>query len=254
MERTYKNFKIIIKDDYDGASAVAADIITGFITANPACVLGLATGSTPEGTYAKLIEAYRAGKADFSRIATFNLDEYHPIEATNSQSYKYYMHDKLFNHININSRANAHLPNGEATDPDAECTAYEAKIAAAGGIDLQLLGIGFNGHIGFNEPAPAFSKVTHYVALDASTIAANARFFDNPGQVPKHALTMGIGTIFGAKQILLMVTGAAKADIIEKAIFGDINPHLPASVLQLHSNVTLVMDAAAATKVVAQLR
>ena len=252
MGKNYRNFKIIVKDDYDGASAVAADIITSFVAANSSGVLGLATGSTPEGTYAKIIEAHRAGKADFSHITSFNLDEYHPIEKTNSQSYAYYMQEKLFNHININP-ANAHLPNGEAADPCAECAAYEAKIAAAGGIDLQLLGIGNNGHIGFNEPSTTFPKTTYHVALDPSTIAANSRFFDNADQVPKHALTMGIGTIFTAGEIVLMATGVSKADIIEKAIFGDISPQVPASILQLHPNVTLVMDAAAAAKLVTKL-
>ena len=252
MEKKCKVFKIITESDYDGASAVAADIIADFVVANPTGVLGLATGSTPEGAYAKLIEAHRAGKADFSGITSFNLDEYHPIERANSQSYTYYMREKLFNHININP-VNAHLPNGEAADPRAECAEYEAKIAATGGIGLQLLGLGLNGHIGFNEPGTTFPKTTHHVALDPSTIAANARFFDSAEQVPKHAITMGIGTIFAAKEILLMVTGAAKADIIERAMFGEITPQLPASILQLHSNVTLVMDAAAAMKVVARL-
>jgi glucosamine-6-phosphate deaminase len=252
MEKNYKNFKIIVKDDYDGASAATASIIADFVAANPSGALGLATGSTPEGAYAKLIEANKAGKADFSQILTFNLDEYHPIEQTNSQSYVYYMKDKFFNHININP-ANTHLPNGEAADPVAECAAYEAKIAAAGGIGLQLLGIGFNGHIGFNEPAATFPKATNYVKLDASTIEANSRFFDNADQVPKHALTMGIGTIFAAKQVLMMVTGAGKADIIETAVFGDIDPQVPASILQLHPNVTLVMDAAAAIKIAKRL-
>ena len=252
MGKNYKNFKIVIKDDYDGASVAAANIIADFVAANPAGVLGLATGSTPEGAYAKLIEAHRAGKADFSRIVSFNLDEYHPIEKTNSQSYDYFMRNKLFNHINIDP-TNIHLPNGEASDPAVECAEYEAKIASAGGIGLQLLGIGVNGHIGFNEPAAAFSRATNHVTLDASTIEANSRFFDNADQVPKHALTMGIGTIFSAKQILIVVTGSGKADIIEKAVFGDIDPQVPASILQLHPDVTLVMDAAAAKKVTAHL-
>ncbi|MDR2182939.1 MAG: glucosamine-6-phosphate deaminase [Clostridiales bacterium] len=252
MEKNYKNFKIIIRDDYDSASAAAADIILDFVAAQPAGVLGLATGSTPEGAYAGLIEAHRAGKADFSHITSFNLDEYHPIEKANSQSYDHFMRKKLFDHININPD-NIYLPNGEAADPDAECAAYEAKIGLAGGIGLQLLGIGTNGHIGFNEPAAFFPKATHHVALDASTITANARFFDNAEQVPKHALTMGIGTIFAAGQILLVVTGAAKSDIIEKAVFGDIAPQLPASILQLHPDVTLVMDAAAAAKIAPRL-
>ena len=251
MKKNCKVFKIITENDYDGASAVAAGIIADFVAANPTGVLGLATGSTPEGAYARLIEAHRAGKADFSRITSFNLDEYHPIERANSQSYTYYMQEKLFSHINIDP-ANAHLPDGEAADPCAECAAYETKIAVAGGIGLQLLGIGLNGHIGFNEPGTAFPKATHHVALDPSTIAANARFFDSAEQVPKHALTMGIGTIFAAKEILLMVTGAAKADIIEKAMFGEITPQVPASILQLHPNVTLVLDAAAATKIAAR--
>lgn len=253
MEKNYKNIKIIVKGSYGCASATAADIIGGFVTAQPSGVLGLATGSTPEGAYTKLIEAHRTGKLDFSRITSFNLDEYHPIENTNSQSYVYYMRDKLFNHINIDP-ANTHLPNGEAPDPHAECAVYEAKIAAAGGIGLQVLGIGLNGHIGFNEPATAFPRATNYVELEASTINANARFFDNADDVPKHALTMGIGTIFSAKQILLVVTGAAKADIVNEAIFGDITPQVPASILQLHPNVTLVMDESAAAKVLENLK
>jgi len=253
MEKSYNNLKIIIRDNYDDASAAAADIIAGFVTANPNGVLGLATGSTPEGAYAKLIEANKAGKLSFSRITTFNLDEYYPIQKSNNQSYDYFMRNKLFNHIDINP-ANIHLPNGETTDPQTECAAYEAKIVAAGGIGLQLLGIGPTGHIGFNEPAPVFPRATNYVELHAGTIEANARFFENYNQVPKHALTMGIGTIFAAKQILLVVTGAHKADIIEKAIFGDIDPQISASILQLHPNTTLVMDTAAATKVLAKLK
>ena len=252
MEKIYKNFKIIVKDDYDSVSDVAADIIADFVATNPGGVLGLPTGSTPEGAYAKLIEAHHAGKVDFSRITSFNLDEYYPIAKTNSQSYHYYMKKKLFDHININP-ANAHLPNGEAADPAAECAAYEAKITATGGIGFQMLGMGVNGHIGFNEPDTIFPKVTHHTALDPSTIAANARFFDNADDVPKHALTMGIGTIFAAKRILLVVTGAHRADIVDRAVFGDITPQLPASILQLHPDVTLVMDAEAAAKIVARL-
>jgi len=248
MEKIYNNFKIIIKDDYDGASTAAANILASFVSASPKGVLGLATGSTPEGAYAKLIEMHSAGKVDFSNIISFNLDEYHPIEKTNNQSYDYFMRKNLFSNVNINPD-NVHLPNGEAKDPLAECIAYEAKIAAAGGIGLQLLGIGNNGHIGFNEPAPFFPKSTNYVELEASTIEANSRFFDDANQVPKHALTMGIGTIFAAKQILMVVAGAHKADIIEKAVFGNIDPQLPASILQLHPDVTFVLDTDAATKI-----
>ncbi|MCL2574571.1 MAG: glucosamine-6-phosphate deaminase [Defluviitaleaceae bacterium] len=247
MEKKYGNFTIIVKEDYDNASAVAADVITKFVKTNPAGVLGLATGSTPEGTYSKLAEANHAGKVDFSNITTFNLDEYHPISKTNDQSYDYFMRQKLFNHININP-SNVHLPNGEA-DPHAECVAYEAKIEDAGGICLQLLGIGANGHIGFNEPDTHFPKKTHYCALDKSTIIANSRFFESADDVPKNALTMGIGTIFNAKEILLVVTGEGKADIIDKALFGKIDPQVPASILQLHPKVTLVMDKAAAAKI-----
>jgi len=252
MEKRYRNFKIIIKDSYDNTSSAVADIIADCINTKANTVLGLATGGTPVGAYKKLIEMQSAGKLDFSRVTCFNLDEYHPIAATNDQSYKYFMKDNLFDHINIDP-ANTHIPDGMAADVQTECIAYEQKIAAASGIDLQLLGIGMNGHIGFNEPASAFSRVTNYVELEASTIEANSRYFDSADEVPKHALTMGIGTIFAARQIVMMITGAAKANIAEAAVLGNITPQVPASILQLHPNVMLVMDGDAAKNIIARL-
>ncbi|MCL2376216.1 MAG: glucosamine-6-phosphate deaminase [Defluviitaleaceae bacterium] len=252
MEKKYKNFKIVIKENYDSTSIVVADIIAGLVNAKSGGVLGLATGGTPVGAYKQLIAMQAAGKVDFSHVTCFNLDEYHPIAASNSQSYKYFMKDNLFNHININP-ANTHIPDGMAEDVQAECAAYEQKIAAAGGIDLQLLGIGSNGHIGFNEPASAFSRETNYIALEASTIEANARYFNSPDEVPKHALTMGIGTIFAARRIVMMITGAAKANIAEAAILGYISPQVPASILQLHPDVTFVLDADAAKNIIPRI-
>jgi len=253
MKKNYQNFKIIIEESYESICGVTADIIAKFISAKPDGVLGFATGSTPLGVYSRLSELHKAGKADFAHIKSFNLDEYHPIEKTDSQSYNYYMNDNLFSHINIDPK-NIGLPNGAAKDALAECTAYEQKISDAGGIDLQLLGLGHNGHIGFNEPSAIFSKTTHYTPLTESTITANSRLFASPDMVPKHAITMGIGTIFSAKQILLLICGESKADIVEKVLFGDIDPMVPGSILQLHPDVTLLMDAAASKKVAGRLR
>jgi len=247
MEKIINNFRIMVVKDYDAMSDAAAHIVTRQIAAKPDSVLGLATGSTPIGTYARLIQAYKAGSIDFSKITTFNLDEYYPISPDNNQSYTYYMNNQLFRHININV-TNVNIPSGTTGDAAAECAAYEAKLAASGGIDLQLLGLGHNGHIGFNEPSNHFPAATHHTALDASTIAANARFFDNPDDVPKHALTMGIGTIFGAKHILMLISGADKAKIAYSVLRGTITPQVPASVLQLHSNCTIILDEAAATE------
>ena len=252
MEKKYKNFKVIIKENYDSASKAVADVIADFMGTKPNGVLGLATGGTPVGAYGQLIALCAAGKADFSNITCFNLDEYHPISPFSDQSYKYFMKDNLFDYVNI-SPDNTYIPDGMATDVQAECATYEQKIAAIGGIDLQLLGIGINGHIGFNEPDSAFPRETHYVELTASTIEANSRYFTSLDEVPKHALTMGIGTIFAARQILIMITGSAKADIAEAAILGDITPKVPASILQLHPDVTLVMDVDAAKNIITRL-
>ena len=248
MEQMYRNMRIIIKDNYEAVSAAAGDIIAGQVKQKPDSVLGFATGSTPIGTYKYLASLHQAGNLDCSEVTSFNLDEYYPIEKTNSQSYHYFMNENLFQYVNVKPD-HIHIPNGAAKDVAAECARYEKVIEAAGGIDLQLLGIGLNGHIGFNEPNRVFPKETNLVALDASTIEANSRFFDSAADVPKHALTMGIGTIFRAKEILLLISGAAKADIAEHALFGDIDPQVPGSCLQWHPNVTVILDAEAGAKV-----
>lgn len=229
----------ITTKDYSSLSRMAALMIAGRIVASPAAVLGFATGSTPVGTYEELIRLYKEGALDFSKVTTFNLDEYFGCPITDPNSYHAFMHEKLFNHINIRREA-VHLPSGMAADADAECAAYEEKIAAAGGIDLQLLGIGHNGHIGFNEPGEVFPAVTHKVALADSTIDANARFYSSRDEVPKSAVSMGIGTIMRAKSILLLVSGAEKRDILEKALYGPVTPAVPASILQFHHDVTVI--------------
>jgi len=248
MEKKVRNFHILVENNYDALSGAAARIITEQIASKSDSVIGLATGSTPIGAYAKLVNAHKTGTLDFSGITTFNLDEYYPINPDNDQSYAYFMREQLYKYVNINA-ANTNIPSGTAADPAAECATYEAKIAAFGGIDLQLLGLGLNGHIGFNEPADHFPAITHHVALDASTIAANSRFFANADDVPKHALTMGIGTIFQARHILLLISGAAKAKTAHHVLFGPIMPQVPGSALQLHPNVTVILDEAAATQI-----
>ena len=236
--------KIIKTKDYVDMSRKAANIIAAQIIMKPDCVLGLATGSTPIGTYKELIKAYENGDLDFSLVKTANLDEYRGLEKTNDQSYDYFMKDNLFNHININFE-NLNIPNGEKPDAEEECARYEAVVKALGGQDLQLLGMGHNGHIGFNEPADEFPKVTHCVDLQESTIQANKRFFEKVEDVPTQAYTMGIGTIMQAKKILVVASGADKAEIVKKAFFGPITPQVPASILQLHPDVTVVVDEAA---------
>ena len=236
--------KIIKTKDYVDMSRKAANIIAAQIIMKPDCVLGLATGSTPIGTYKELIKAYENGDLDFSLVKTANLDEYRGLEKTNDQSYDYFMKDNLFNHININFE-NLNIPNGEKPDAEEECARYEAVVKALGGQDLQLLGMGHNGHIGFNEPADEFPKVTHCVDLQESTIQANKRFFEKVEDVPTQAYTMGIGTIMQAKKILVVASCADKAEIVKKAFFGPITPQVPASILQLHPDVTVVVDEAA---------
>ena len=236
--------RIIKTKDYADMSRKAANIIAAQVIAKPDCVLGLATGSTPIGTYKELIKAYENGDLDFSQVKTANLDEYRGLEKTNDQSYDYFMKENLFNHININFD-NLNIPNGEKPDAEEECARYEAVVKALGGQDLQLLGMGHNGHIGFNEPADEFPKETHCVDLQESTIQANKRFFEKVEDVPTQAYTMGIGTIMQAKKILVVASGADKAEIIKKAFFGPITPQVPASILQLHADVTVVVDEAA---------
>ena len=240
--------KIYKAADYNEMSRKAANIIASQVIMKPDCVLGLATGSTPIGTYERLVELYEEGDLDFSDVKTVNLDEYKGLPRTNDQSYYYFMHDNLFDKVNIDP-ANTNLPDGMEPDSDQECARYEDLIRSLGGVDLQLLGLGHNGHIGFNEPADAFDKETHCVDLQESTIEANKRFFASADEVPKQAYTMGIGTIMRAKKILIVVSGEDKADIVAKAFFGPVTPAVPASILQMHGDVTLVADAAALSKI-----
>jgi glucosamine-6-phosphate deaminase len=244
MEEGDLNMKIIKTKDYADMSRKAANIIAAQVIMKPDCVLGLATGSTPIGTYKELIKAYENGDLDFSLVKTANLDEYRGLEKTNDQSYDYFMKDNLFNHININFE-NLNIPNGEKPDAEEECARYEAVVKALGGQDLQLLGMGHNGHIGFNEPADEFPKETHCVDLQESTIQANKRFFEKVEDVPTQAYTMGINTIMQAKMVLVIVSGADKAEIVKKAFFGPVTPQVPASILQMHPNVIVVVDEAA---------
>lgn len=238
--KDFGNVKIHITETYEDMCSKATDIFCEELKINPAGVFGFATGSTPIGMYEELIKRYENNAIDFSEMKTFNLDEYYPIKKSNNQSYDYYMKENLFNHINVKEE-NINIPNGEAESFTEECENYEGKIKKAGGIDLQILGMGENGHIGFNEPGDSFTKATNYVYLTESTITANARFFDSIDEVPKNALTMGIGSIMQAKKLLLLVNSAKKANILKEALFGDITPKIPASVVQLHRNVNVVI-------------
>lgn len=231
--------KFITVKTYEELSNKAADLIAAQIILKPDCILGLATGSSPVGTYKRLIEDNKNGKIDFSLVTSVNLDEYVGLDESNDQSYRYFMNDNLFNHVNID-KAKTFVPNGKASDLKAEGEAYDKMIKDFGGIDLQLLGIGVDGHIGFNEPDKYFTGATHEVVLDESTIKANARFFENEDQVPKTAITMGMMSIMQAKKVLLVANGAAKKEILEKAFFGPIDPMVPASILQLHPDVTVI--------------
>ena len=231
--------KFVTVKTYDEMSRVAANIINAQVILNPQSILGLATGSSPLGTYAKMAEANAAGDVDFSQVISVNLDEYVGLDGNNDQSYRYFMNNNLFKNININIE-NTFVPNGCAADLEKECEAYDAHIAELGGIDLQLLGIGLDGHIGFNEPDAVFTKPTHRVTLDPSTIEANARFFASADEVPREAVTMGMGAIMGAKKVLLIANGKNKLDILKKAFYGPIDPQVPASILQLHPDVTVI--------------
>ena len=240
--------KIYKAKDYKDMSRKAANIISAQVIMKPNCVLGLATGSTPIGTYDQLVEWYNKGDLDFSEVTTVNLDEYKGLPRTNDQSYYYFMHQHLFDRVNIDPER-TNVPNGMEPDAEKECGRYEELIRSLGGVDLQLLGLGHNGHIGFNEPGEAFEKETHCVDLTESTIEANKRFFASADDVPKQAYTMGIKTIMQAKKILIVVNGENKADIVERAFFGPVTPDVPASILQLHNDVTLVGDEAALAKI-----
>ena len=236
--------KIIRAKDYNDMSRKAANIISAQIIMKPHCVLGLATGSTPIGIYEQLVEWYKKGDLDFSEVTTLNLDEYKGIARENEQSYYFFMNEKLFSKVNINPER-TFLPDGMEPDNGKACADYNRIIEAAGGVDLQLLGLGHNGHIGFNEPGMAFEAQTHCVNLTESTMKANQRFFASADEVPKQAYTMGIKTIMQAKKILVVVSGEDKALIVKEALWGTITPKIQASVLQLHNDVTLVADEAA---------
>ena len=230
--------------DYQDMSRKAANILSAQIIMKPDCVLGLATGSSPVGAYEQLIEWYKKGDLDFSRVTTINLDEYRGLGPDDTQSYRYFMNTHLFDHVNID-KARTFVPDGLCADADAACRAYNAIIAREGGIDMQLLGMGANGHIGFNEPGAAFESETHCVDLTESTIEANKRFFASAGDVPRQAYTMGIKGIMQARKIVVIVSGENKAQALRDALYGKVTPAVPASILQLHNDVTIVADEAA---------
>ena len=240
--------KVIVTENYEEMSRAAADVMAEVIASKPDCVLGLATGSTPIGMYDRLVEKYEAGQLDFSGVCSVNLDEYYPISPDNDQSYRYFMNENLFDRVNID-KARTIVPDGTTEDPDAFCRAYEQSIDRLGGVDIQVLGIGQNGHIGFNEPDAELEPFTHLTALTESTIKANSRFFANEADVPKHALTMGIQSVFKARRILLLASGENKADAVCAMLGGKITTQCPASLLCLHADVTLICDRAAYSKV-----
>lgn len=233
--------KVVVTKDYTEMCKQASRIFAAQITLKPDSVLGLATGSTPVGMYKELIQMYNENRVDFSKVKTVNLDEYAGLSGDNDQSYRYFMNHNLFDHININ-KENTNVPNGTASDLEAECARYEQVVESMGGVDIQLLGIGNNGHIAFNEPCGEFPEKTHVVDLTQNTIEANARFFNSMDEVPKKALTMGIGTIMKAKKIILLANGTKKAQTIHDMVYGPITPNVPASVLRLHPDVTVFVD------------
>jgi len=231
--------------DYEEMSALAANLLEAQVREKRDSVICFATGSTPLGMYQKLIASYEGGRIDFSDVTAFNLDEYYPIAAANEQSYAYFMRENLFQFINIREDRRF-IPDGQTQDVEAECRSYDVGILAAGGIDFQILGIGRNGHIGFNEPGDFFEGATHAVDLEQDTIDANARFFASSADVPKHAITMGVQSIMMSRKILLLASGSGKAEAVYQAFFGPITPLVPASILQLHPNITVLVDEEAA--------
>jgi glucosamine-6-phosphate deaminase len=243
--------EVIIRPDAATAAMLTARLMAEALRAKPDIVFGLATGRTMEGLYALLADMHRNEGLDFSKARTFNLDEYIGLGPEDPNSYRFYMEHHLFSHINI-KRENTFLPNGIAADLDAACREYEEQIVACGGIDLQLLGIGSTGHIGFNEPLSAMRSRTRAKALTLETIAQNAPQFDDPARMPKRALTMGVGTILDARRCLMLVTGAAKADIVAKAVEGPITSMISATAMQLHPKCTVIVDEAAAAKLTQQ--
>lgn len=244
--------RILQKNSYDELSSAAADIIAAQLMLKPDSVLGLATGSTPIGAYKKLVEMRRSGRVYFTDAIAFNLDEYRGLPPDAEQSYAYFMKKNLFSHVGM-PLENINIPDGLAEDPEKECLRYEEKMYSCGGIDLQLLGIGANGHIGFNEPGTSFITGTHLVDLSDSTIQANSRFFNRKEDVPTQAFTMGIRAIMQARKILLLATGEGKAEILYKALFGPVTPKVPASILQLHKDVVVIGDVGALSQIMKKL-
>lgn len=239
--------RILVCKNYDEMSKKAAQMILSQVTLKPNSVLGLATGSTPVGMYKELVKMYNEKLIDFSEVSTFNLDEYYNLPKASDQSYDYFMRVNLFNHINVKNE-NIHIPNGMASNIELECETYDKQIKESGGVDIQVLGIGHNAHIGFNEPTINFERGTHLVDLKESTIEANARFFEKIEDVPKKAITMGTGSIFKARKIMLLACGDSKADAIYNTVYGKVIPEVPASILQFHNDIVLILDEAAASK------
>ncbi len=232
--------RIIVAENYQEFSRWAAHFVAGLVRGKPNCVLGLPTGSTPVGMYSEIVRMHQQG-LDLQDVQTYNLDEYVGLSPAHPESYHYFMRQHLFNHVNVNSEQ-IHIPNGMAQDLKLECEQYEERIQNAGGMDLMILGLGPNGHIGFNEPDSQLGTKTHVVYLTPETIQANARFFPNVGQVPRQAVTMGVGSIMQAKEILLLVSGEAKRDVLRKALLGEVTTAVPASILQLHPHLVVVTD------------
>ena len=236
--------RIIVTDSYEEMSKVAARIVAGQLYLKPNSVLGLATGSTPEGMYANLVKVHQSVGLDFSEVISFNLDEYIGLDKENEQSYYYFMHEYLFDKVNIDPEK-TYLPDGTNLNSEEEAARYEALVQSLGTVDLQLLGLGRNGHIGFNEPGDHFEDGTHCVDLKESTIEANKRFFESADDVPKQAYSMGIGTIMRSKKILLVVSGEEKAQALKDSIYGPVTPEVPGSILRFHPDVTIIADEAA---------
>lgn len=240
--------RVILCENYEELSKQAAKIVSSQLVVKPNSVLGLATGSTPIGLYQNLIDMNKNGEIDFSQVKTYNLDEYYPIKKSNDQSYDYFMNEQLFSHINIDKN-NTNIPNGEASDPVKECERYENELSKIGGVDLQVLGIGQNGHIAFNEPDENLIAVTHLTGLTKSTIEANSRFFASEDEVPKQALTMGMGSILKAKKIIILANGANKSKAVAELLNDNINTNNPATMLKVHPDVTLICDKEAYSEV-----
>ncbi len=236
--------KVIVCENYEELSNQAAKIVSSQLIVKPNSILGLATGSTPIGLYQNLIDMNKKGEIDFSEVKTYNLDEYYPIKKSNDQSYDYFMNEQLFSHVNIDKN-NTNIPNGEAEDPVAECERYENELSKIGGVDLQILGIGQNGHIAFNEPDENLIAVTHLTGLTKSTIEANSRFFASEDEVPKKALTMGMGSILKAKKIVILANGENKSKAVAELLNDNITTSNPATMLKVHPDVTLICDKAA---------